>query len=180
MAAQAPKMKTIIDIKHGKKAPIGQVWQTNKMLSYMARKYPEITKVCDALEPMQITLTPKNISEGVPKHHTKCAFANAVCATLGVETAFIGKAMGCCKFGDTLVRFCLPESVSHQLRMFDYTGKCEPSKTYRFSGVPPHRQLGRQQRPPKKNGTKQPNRKNGGEELDRNYVASLRPATPKD
>lgn len=167
-------------IKCGKKAPITKVWQTNKMLSYMARKHSDITEVCDALEPMQITLTPKNISEGVPKNHTKCAFANAACATLGVESAFLGRGMGCFKSGKTLVRFCLPESVSHQLRMFDYTGKCEPATTYRFSGVPLHRQIGRPQQPPRKNGKKQPNRKHGGGELDKNYLASLRKAIPKD
>lgn len=175
-------MKTTneIKIKCGKKAPISKVWQTNKMLSYMARKYPDVTEVCDALEPMQITLTPKNISEGVPKHHTKCAFANAICATLGAEKTFIGKEMGCSKFGNTLVRFCLPLSVAHQLRMFDYTGKCEPSPTYRTSPVPPSRRIGRQQRIPIKNGKKQPNSKRGGEELNKNYVASLRKAVPKD
>lgn len=169
-----------INVKHGQPVPVKKVWQSNKMISYMARKYPEITQVCDALEPMQITLTPRDIASATRKHHTKCAFAHAACSTLGAEAAFIGKEMGCIKLGDTLTRFCFPESVSQQLRMYDATGKCEPSTSYRFSAVPTHRRLGRQQRPPKKNGTKQPNRKNVGKELQRHHTENIRKAVPVD
>lgn len=156
------KTQTINGIKCSQPFAIKKVAQSNKMLSFMFDKHPGISAAYDALQPVQITLTPKDIKNGVPKDPTKCAFAKGSCVTLNADDAYVGTRMACLKFGDKLVRFRIPESVNKELFCFDRHRKCKASKTYRFSAIPPHRRLGRPYHTPKKNGKKNLKRRNGG------------------
>ena len=146
MESQPQKMKTqkVHGIKCGPPFAIKKLKIANRMLSYMAKKHPDVTTAHDALEPVKLTLSDPDIKNGVAKDHTKCAFANAACRMLKADDAYVGIRMACLKFGTKLVRFKLPESVSREIVCFDRHRDCDAShKSYQFSAVNGDRKLGR-------------------------------------
>lgn len=181
MEAQAQKMKTekINGITIGRPFPIKKVARSNKMLSYMATRHPEIKTAHDALEPMQITVSPSDVKNGVKMNHTKCAMALASCKALKADDAYIGINMACLKFGTKLVRCRIPESVSREIVCFDRHHDFDPDKTYRLSAIPPNRQLGRSDPKPKTNGQRHPRRRTGGF-LSSRRTAHARKSAAKD
>lgn len=154
-------MQIIHGIKCGKNRPIKTLYRTNKMIAHMFKKHPGLKYVVDALEPMQIAVTPADVKNGVPLSHTKCAMALACNKTLKADDTFIGIRMAGLKFGDTLIRFTIPEGVRREIVCFDRHNDFDVRKGYRLSAVPGYRQLGRLQQKPKRNGPKQPKRRNG-------------------
>lgn len=168
------KTQKIHGIQCGDRFPVGKVRDGNRILHHMIQKHPDVEAVYDALESVQITLDPSDIKHGIPKDHTKCAFASAACSTLKADAAYIGVDMACVKLGKSLVRFKIPESVRLELVCFDRSGKCVPGKNFRFSKVPPMRRLGRVVRKGPGTGKKKPNVNGKGRYLSKQRTARIR------
>lgn len=173
------KTQTIQKIKCGPSFAVKKLAQANRMISFMAKKHPDITAVYDAMEPIQITLSDPDVKTGVAKDRNKCAFATAACRLFKSDDAYVGIQMACLKFGNKLIRFNIPESVSREIVCFDRYKNCDPSKEYRFSAVTPHRRLSRIQEEPKHhNGKIKKARK--GKFIPRHWTKDIRKSAMKE
>ena len=153
------KPQEIDGIKCGRPHRLENV-KTGRMLAYMFKKHPDVKYARDALEPVQIELSPRDIRDGIPKDHERCAFAHAACRIFKTDAVFVGNDMACVKMADSLVRFKLCPRVALEAAIFDRTKTAVPDKTFRFSAVPPLRRLGRVVRKAPGTGKKKP-AKNG-------------------
>lgn len=170
------KTQKIKGIKVGKPFAIKKLAVTNRILSYMLKKHPNVAFAYDALEPVQITLSDSDIKNGIAKNNTKCAFSNAACRMLKADDAYVGIRMACLKFGNKLVRFKIPESVSREIVCFDRHRDCDAAhKSYRFSAVTGDRALGRPYRESaEKNGNSTAKKPRKGQFLDRHMTKHIR------
>lgn len=114
----------------------------------ITRLFPNVTKCVDAKKPVDIEVTPRDVSKSDAKSFTNCAMARAVCREWKADSAAIGLTYSYVVKGNTAVRFQTPDSVQREIVSFDRKADFAPG-TYHLAAVPPS-----QRRKPSRSGAK--------------------------
>lgn len=134
-------------------------------LTIVQRYHPEVTKVIDATESLDINVTEADCRKGKGKAPSACAMAKAFMreydgAIISTSKAYLIK-------GKTAVRYNVPQSVAREIVSFDRSHKFAPGN-YRLASVPKNAQLGKRKWP------QPPNRPAGGIKDRAHYTTGIR------
>ncbi len=113
-----------------------QIVQGNHSLARVHKYFPNIEKIVDATESIQVEVTKKDLRSASKKDPKDCALArackrekNADGAIIGISTSYIIK-------GNTATRYMTSTSIAREIVSFDRHGDFYPGKAYTLSSVP--------------------------------------------
>lgn len=110
--------------------------------------YPEVTKVVDATEDLEVEVTERDAKNSRKKDHADCAMAVATRRQEGAKTtkkvgSIISRSIAYVIRGNTATRYEVPPSVRSEVISFDRGGGFEVGN-YQLKAVQPATRLGAQ------------------------------------
>lgn len=136
VAKERPRLSD--HLKIGPAKPIGQ---SNKMICWAAKTFPQVKSAHDAYSPIKIRVLARDSAAAKQKAPDACAFAKAACRELDADGAYIGITESCVIVDDMVIRFQTPESVRREIVSFDRHRDFRAGD-YQLSAVCPRRRLG--------------------------------------
>lgn len=143
------KKKRSILVGHLKIGPARPIGQSNKMICWAAKLFPQVKTAHDAYSPIKIRVLNRDTPAAKQLAPEACAFAKAACRELDADGAYIGLRESCVIVGDKVIRFQTPESVRREIVSFDRHRDFQPGD-YQLSAVLPGRRLGSRKKEPQR------------------------------
>jgi hypothetical protein len=125
-------------------------------------------KVVDAIKPLDVTITPRDIRDGDNKDPRACAAARALKREQGATDARVHIGRTYLKIENQWIRYFTPQAMRTEIITFDRGGQFMPG-TYRLTPPPPSERLGKRPRPTNKNKTGKRKR------VTHHMIAGIRP-----
>lgn len=108
----------------------------NKNCIQRIRKhFPGVTKVVDAKESINVTVTKADVRAASRKDQTGCAMVKACLRRPGVDGAIIQISKSYIIKGDTAIRYTTSEAVAREITSFDRGASFEEGQNYKLSKI---------------------------------------------
>jgi hypothetical protein len=111
-------------------------------LSVLKKQFPQIEKVIDSKETIEISVTAKDSQSGNKKNPQSCALAKACIRTKIADAAIIGIGYSYLIKGPIATRYKTSVGVGREITSFDRNQQFEEGSYYKLSKIPKSNRLG--------------------------------------